>query len=169
MPSSFTCLCCGRDLTVAASIQRGLGPICFGRESAIADELANEGGNHVDLPFDPARMDILCERREDGLHFNIFQVFTHHSPLGFEWGFGGSGPADFALNIVALFTNHLNEPRTVKLWDGKKVSSLAWNLHQRFKFKFIATLPDEGGVIKGETVRSWIEEEIAASKLPLAA
>ncbi len=27
----------------------------------------------------------------------------HDAPTGFDWGFGGSGPADFALNVLALF------------------------------------------------------------------
>lgn len=169
MPRSHHCLCCGRDLTVLTSIERGLGPICFGREAALADSRAQENGDHVDLPFDPERMDIMCERRADGLHFNIFQVFVHHSPTGFEFGYPGSGPADFALNIAALFTADLDEPRTVTLYDGKKISATAWNLHQKLKFKFVATLPRDGGVIKGELIRSWISEEIAASKLAFAA
>lgn len=166
--ASLHCICCNRPLSVRESIERGLGPICASRQ---LEEITgdNATGDHVDIPFDPETMDIICRRDADGLHFNIFQVFKHHSPSGFEIGYGGSGPADFALNIMALFTNHLNEPRDVKLWDGKKISSLAWNLHQRFKFQFVATLSREGGTIKGDDIRRWVENEILAAKLPMAA
>lgn len=165
--SSYWCLCCNRPLSVRESIERGLGPICAARETAIAE--SNEFGDKVDIPFNPETMDIVCRRDENGLHFNIYQVFRHHSPSGLEFGYLGSGPADFALNIAALFTNHLNEPRTVTLWDKKKISLTAWQLHQRLKEKFIATLPREGGTIKGDAIRQWVKSEIAASKLAFAA
>ena len=44
----------------------------------------------------------------------------HHSPDGFEIGYGGSGPSDLALAICALL--------------GKR------NLYMDFKFKFLARL-----------------------------
>lgn len=50
----------------------------------------------------------------------------NHSPTGFEWGYGGSGPAQLALAILA---DHLA--------DGEQ----ALNLHQRFKWAVIAELP----------------------------
>lgn len=128
---SVSCICCNKPLSVPSSQTRGMGPICAAKKAA---EFNEDGSNdRVDLPFDPATKDIVCERREDGLHFNIYQVFKHHSPTGFEWGYGGSGPADFALNILELFCRERGEKPTVKLWDGNKVSQLAWNLHQPFK------------------------------------
>lgn len=80
---------------------------------------------------------------------NFPQRVIYHS-YGFEWGYMGSGPADLALNILALCTN------------GKT----AVKLHQQFKEAFIATLPYEGGSITASRVREWIatmlqdEEEI---------
>jgi hypothetical protein len=57
-----------------------------------------------DLPFDPATGDIVCRRDPDGTkHFNVPRRHVHHSPTGWEWGYGGSGPSDFALNVLALF------------------------------------------------------------------
>jgi hypothetical protein len=38
--------------------------------------------------------DIICERKEEGVFVNIPQTIVDHSPSGFEWGYGGSGPAD---------------------------------------------------------------------------
>ncbi len=166
--SSLSCMCCNRPLSVQQSIQRGLGPICYGKQLE-ALESGDATGDKVDIPFDPKTMDIICRRDAEGLHFNIFQVFAHHSPSGMEWGYGGSGPADFALNVMAMFTNHLEGPRDLLLFDGRKISSLAWNLHQRFKFAFIAALPSEGGTIKGDDIREWVEKESAATRLSFAA
>lgn len=47
----------------------------------------------------------------------------NHSPTGFEWGYGGSGPAQAALAVLAHHT-------------GK--AELAQRLHQAFKWAFIA-------------------------------
>lgn len=170
--ASFFCVCCGRHLTVATSIERGLGPICAGRQYADA-ESSDAGSDKVDIPFDPKTKDIICRRDQDGtLHFNIYQVFKHHSPTGMNWGYGGSGPADFCLNIIALFTmtGENSEPREVQLWDGHKITRTTWNLYQAFKrSSLFGGLPHEGGTIKGEAIRQWVNEEIAASRLPLAA
>ena len=50
----------------------------------------------------------------------------NHSPTGFEWGYGGSGPAQLALALLA---------------DVLKDDERALALHQRFKFKVIGALP----------------------------
>jgi Family of unknown function (DUF6166) len=64
----------------------------------------------------------------------------NHSPTGFSWGYGGSGPAQLALALLAD-----------ALGDGDR----AIRLHQDFKFKVVACWPE------GE--RWWITaEQIAA-------
>lgn len=50
----------------------------------------------------------------------------NHSPTGFEWGYGGSGPAQLAL---ALLADHLDN-------DDEAVA-----LHQDFKRMVVADLP----------------------------
>lgn len=53
-----------------------------------------------------------------------------HSPTGFEWGYGGSGPSDLSLNILlflGLPKNHSHR------------------LHQQFKSEIIAAVPSEEG------------------------
>jgi hypothetical protein len=98
--------------------------------------------------------DIVCKRTEDDeLLFNLGQLVVHHSPTGFNWGYGGSGPADFALNILQYFGPPGNE---VDCFRGR-CSQFAWNYHHQFKREFIAALPKEGGVIPGEVIRKWIE------------
>jgi hypothetical protein len=49
-----------------------------------------------------------------------------HSPTGFEWGYGGSGPAQLAL---ALLADHLDD-------DERAIT-----LHQDFKFAVVTKLP----------------------------
>jgi hypothetical protein len=49
-----------------------------------------------------------------------------HSPAEFEWGYGGSGPAQLALAILA---NHLGNDKE------------ALNLYQRFKWAVVAEFP----------------------------
>jgi hypothetical protein len=53
------------------------------------------------------------------------QKIFNHSPDGFNWGYGGSGPAQLALAIL------------LELVD--KSTSVSW--HQDFKFGFVARLP----------------------------
>ncbi|WP_422120777.1 DUF6166 domain-containing protein [Koleobacter methoxysyntrophicus] len=74
---------------------------------------------------------------------NIPHSIIYHSPCGFEWGYGGSGPADLALNILYAVI-------------GDK--DLAFNLHQKFKWEFTAQIPWEGGVVKRPDVLKWIAE-----------
>lgn len=61
-----------------------------------------------------------------------------HSPTGFECGYGGSGPADLALSILAdLF----RLPRTAGAWKRPRgLAAEIWCLHQPFKVRWIAGL-----------------------------
>lgn len=90
--------------------------------------------------------DVTCSRDADGkAHVNIPRRICYHSPSGFEWGYGGSGPADLALNILSLYV----EERT------------AYELHQQFKQDFIAVMPHGGGTIKREDIITWLETKKA--------
>ena len=89
--------------------------------------------------------DIKAWRDSNGAHTNVPHAIVHHSPTGMEWGYGGSGPADFALNILYLFTDR----------------ETAFNLHQEFKREFVATMPREGGEIKANIIRDWIYSKTA--------
>jgi len=90
-----------------------------------------------------ANMDIVFSRGPSGRALvNIPQSLVYHSPTGFEWGYGGSGPAELALNILNLY---VKPPE-------------AFRLHQQFKEKFIVGMPNDGGVLKADKVREWIKE-----------
>jgi len=88
--------------------------------------------------------DVVCSRGKDGIQTNIPRRITRHSPDGFEWGYGGSGPADFALNILSVFI-------------GQR---LAENLYMDFKFEIVASIPREGGTIPRQMIMSWIDAKV---------
>ena len=100
---------------------------------------------------------VTCWRALDGTaRSSIPQRHVHYAPKGFDWGFGGSGPADLALNVLALFLPLVPEATSATLRDGSSVSEAAWALHQEFKYDLIATLPRAGGDISAKTIRAWI-------------
>ena len=67
---------------------------------------------------------------------------VYHSPDGFNWGYGGSGPADLARSI---------------LWDhlGKEPRP---SLYQNFKFHFVSGWKDVWEITSKE-IQSWIDKE----------
>jgi hypothetical protein len=81
-----------------------------------------------------------AEDQVGGALVDIPQRFVYHSPTGFEWGYGGSGPSDLALNVLGLFLP----------------PSEAWRLHHDYKRDVIARMPHEGGTIEAADVRAWI-------------
>jgi hypothetical protein len=100
---------------------------------------------------------VTCWRAPDGTaRSSIPQRHVHYAPEGFDWGFGGSGPADLALNVLALFLPLAPEATSVALRDGSSVSEAAWALHQAFKYDLLVTLPRSGGHLTPETIRAWI-------------
>lgn len=68
------------------------------------------------------------------------QSLVNHSPDGFEWGYGGSGPAQLALAIALKFCN----------------KNLALALYHQFKWEYIANIPrGQGFELDYEIVKNW--------------
>jgi hypothetical protein len=154
----MVCYVCGRALKSKESVKLGIGPVCAKKQKRAAAG-REDNSDVVDLPFDPAARDIVCSRRGVGrCHFNIYQVLVAHSPTGMRWGYNGSGPADFALNVLEVFL--CGERDQIDVHMGSRTvrcSRLAFDLHHEFKADVIAGLPEWGGTIKGDDVRAWIE------------
>lgn len=75
----------------------------------------------------------------------------NHSPVGFNWSYGGSGPAQLALAILLKF---LPIEQAVKY-------------HQQFKWKYIATLPQGNFDITlnmGQIIKE-LDENISVNKI----
>lgn len=75
------------------------------------------------------------------------QRIKNHSPDGFAWAYGGSGPSQLALAILLLF-----------LPMGKAIA-----FYQDFKWDVIAALPASDFELKGEAVTKWIENHLKAA------
>ncbi len=87
---------------------------------------------------------------------------VHHSPSGLSWGYGGSGPADTALSILA---DALGErPTRDQLYRGEP---LCWRWHQAFKWEIVAHFPlREGWQLPLTAVQAWIARR-RAQEVPM--
>jgi hypothetical protein len=75
-----------------------------------------------------------------------------HSPTGFNFGYGGSGPAQLALAILLDFTDDV---RVAQRW------------YQTFKFEFLSGMKHPGGIILGDDIQTWLDkkEEVRENSL----
>lgn len=64
-----------------------------------------------------------------------------HSPSGFEWGYGGSGPAQLAL---ALLAHHTGD------------DAYACAMYQHFKWNVICALPEQRWEMNAVQLRDWV-------------
>ena len=72
----------------------------------------------------------------------------NHSPTGFSWGYGGSGPAQLALALLLDVTGD---------------AELSARLNQTFKWAFVAGWPT-GWRITSERIRDWVDERRPADE-----
>jgi hypothetical protein len=80
----------------------------------------------------------------DGEPLNCRYDLLSASPSGFQWGYGGSGPAQLAIAILA------------HVFDDE----FATNHYQRFKREVIAILSEEGWTLTKEDLEEWREVSI---------
>lgn len=71
------------------------------------------------------------------------QKVWNHSPDGFQWGYGGSGPAQLALAILLDVTND----EELSVW-----------LHQAFKRNFVAGF-GEGWAMTSDGILEWVQNQ----------
>lgn len=72
------------------------------------------------------------------------QRLWNHSPCGFEWSYGGSGPAQLALAILLSVTRDRDR---------------AVYLHQAFKREYVSQWPREYWEVTAEEVLGWINRQ----------
>lgn len=73
------------------------------------------------------------------------QVVVNHSPDGFSWGYGGSGPSQLALAILMLYLP----------------VEKAQQAYQSFKFDIVAHLPQDDFTLSEEKVHDWIRSNVS--------
>jgi len=100
-----------------------------GQQSGVA------GGQRVDLR-EGHRITILNPRTD----------LWNHSPDGFQWGYGGSGPAQLALALLA---------------DALGNDEEAVRLHQAFKWEHVVRFQRTWSMTD-EAIRAWAAQQEAA-------
>ena len=68
--------------------------------------------------------------------------YGSHSPTGFEWGYGGSGPAELARALIKDATGD-PDPHPA--------------LYQRFKFEYVSAFAHSGWTLDAAVVRKFVE------------
>lgn len=82
-------------------------------------------------------VEVATHRPDGSEHTELLNLrldLWNHSPTGFEWGYGGSGPAQLAL---ALLADHFDVPSGNR---GNDLAERAIALHQQFKFAVVSGL-----------------------------
>jgi hypothetical protein len=67
-------------------------------------------------------------------------AIKNHSPTGFNWGYGGSGPSQLALGII---------------YDVTGDEYLSESVYQQFKWDFVSKWGDEWSITEDEVVE-WV-------------
>jgi len=81
--------------------------------------------------------------------FHPLTHHVHHSPDGLEWGYGGSGPADLAMAILA--------DAAPDLFDDAEEPPIPVQMYQQFKHDVVSRLPRSGWLIDQAGVLAWVD------------
>ncbi len=140
------CQVCGRPLSDPDSVAAGIGPICASKQGRVWVLVPGSHDNLGDIYLEdpPLTQALVLQRMDHGVvATNVPHKLVHHSPSGFEYGYGGSGPADLALNLAEFVVNGVMpkaNAQAVKLWDGSTCTYAAWIIHHDLKFGLLSGL-----------------------------
>ena len=131
------CRSCNRILKNQESIKLGIGPFCLRKVGGHISSKKDAADSDTLEPYDGGnfwieRVEAKTLRGDGLMHFekhsasgvksNVTRQIYKHSPTGYNFGYGGSGPSDFALNVCLLLV-HPDD---------------AYRLYQDFKWQFVA-------------------------------
>jgi len=127
-------------------------PVPWTKEAAAAAEIPPPGRGRKETTVSPEIMAVYRGRRgrtgewwvtKDSRFFSArpSRKVRNHSPTGFSWGFGGSGPAQLAL---ALLMDLVGDDEALRQY-------------QRFKWDVVSTWPQDGSwEISEREIRRWL-------------
>jgi len=148
-----TCMRCGRALKNPKYREIGYGAVCLRKMQAEAAERQHAAPAAVSFPL--TIHDGYAGERRSGCNVVVkvrngrqepLEHLVHHSPDGFNWGYGGSGPADLARSIIADVTGDENPHPAI---------------YQPFKWEFVSSWGNRWEISLDE-IRAWLEKRKAA-------
>ena len=92
--------------------------------------------------YQGTREGFVVEVTVNGRRLNPRLDLWNHSPTGFEWGYGGSGPAQLAL---ALLADHFADKEQ------------ALRLYQSFKFAVVVKLPKRDWTLTSDQIKQVLQ------------
>ena len=97
---------------------------------------------------------------EDGEDERLRHTIRYHSPDGFEFGYGGSGPSDLSLNILADYAGWEGawSWRSGQTPEEAGLPDWLWRLHNPFKFTFLAN-DRTGFEVTRDQITAWLREQ----------
>ena len=90
------------------------------------------------------RVQVCTENGTDWLDLAASMEYVQHSPTGFNWGYGGSGPAQLAFALIL---------------DATGNPEAAMKFYQDFKRERIAHLADEWTLTE-TNIKGWIDQSV---------
>ena len=97
--------------------------------------------------------------RSDGYYLKPRNNWVNHSPGGFEWGYGGSGPSQLSLAILA---DTLEE----RIGDKGSIKALALHNYQSFKWDVVSRFNRSKFAISQDVVWRWYEDNGQTPEYP---
>jgi hypothetical protein len=85
---------------------------------------------------------------------------VRHSPDGFSWGYGGSGPADLALAILADHFHELPEQHALNEKGDWPHQLQSLRFYQDLKQDFVSTWGD-AWMLQSKAIQNWVAESVA--------
>jgi hypothetical protein len=114
---------------------------CFAFSAKLTSDFGEVKHRRVMIQYEGKRTQDGCKvTRTEGTQMQPLPLrldIWNHSPTGFEWGYGGSGPAQLSLALLV---------------DALHDEEMAARLHQDFKWEVISRLPFEGWQMEQEVV-----------------
>ncbi len=98
--------------------------------------------------YEGVRTEDGCRVTVDGRNLELRHDLRNHSPTGAEWGYGGSGPAQLALGLLA---DALGE-------------ELALRHYQLFKREIVAGFEQQGWILTQAEIRCWIAKVLSSQE-----
>ncbi len=85
---------------------------------------------------------------------DLRQDILNHSPDGACWGYGGSGPSQLALGLIAdVLMDTIDDPEELK--------NKLFSCYQKFKFEVVVALDQgKGWTLTSEYISDWIDKNV---------